>query len=311
VHSPSTASVIAIVVAVTVPLEPVLPWAVAQRPTVAAAEVADFTAVTVVPEVSVTVLRVVLEPELDPAPKSRAAMTIVEPDTDTTVPEAKEAVLALPPGAAPEGRLPPAKPDGSAPPVGAPDGRVPPPGAAPPEGRLPSPAFPPKPPEQEPLTDWVIETVVAVNEFDDEPDDEPEDATAVTQSPALIVPARTLTCWVNVVLAVHVTATWPSCWFCTCIVLPETAAMVPEAAGPPVRPEPEPEPEPPPAVADDLALGSDAAEPEPAPPPHAASVATAARPAAASATGTAARRVRLAGVAACRGRWMSMRSLSG
>jgi hypothetical protein len=37
---------------------------------------------------------------------------------------------------------------------------------------------------------------------------------------------------VKVVAEVQLTAIWPSCWLCTCIVAPETAAISPLAAGP-------------------------------------------------------------------------------
>jgi hypothetical protein len=41
-----------------------------------------------------------------------------------------------------------------------------------------------------------------------------------------------VTVWLNFVESLHETATWPFCWLCTCIVVPLTAATVPDAAGP-------------------------------------------------------------------------------
>jgi hypothetical protein len=88
---------------------------------------------------------------------------------------------------------------------------------------------PPNPPVQLPLTGWLTVTAVAVNEVAVA---EPEVVVAVTQSPALTALAARVTCWVNFVVAVQVTATWPVCAFCTCRVEPETAAISPDAAGP-------------------------------------------------------------------------------
>src|ERR1700733_612360 len=147
VHLPLTGSVTAILVAATVPVESALPSAVTQRPTVAAAAVADRTVVILVAEVRVTVLFVVV-PTLAaglapaPGPKLREATTMVEPETDTTEPVAKAPVLA-----APDGR---AK-------LRVPDGR----GRAwkldPGDGTAP----PPNPPKQRPLTAWLTVTAVA------------------------------------------------------------------------------------------------------------------------------------------------------
>jgi hypothetical protein len=108
-------------------------------------------------------------------------------------------------------------------------------------------------------------------------DDVPEVAIAVTQSPALIELAARVTCWVNLVEDVHVTAIWPLCWFCTCIVVPVTAAICPDAAGP--RPAPVPAPEPAGALEDEPSVGAVvvAAVSADDEPPHAANVSDAPR----------------------------------
>jgi hypothetical protein len=190
-----TALVTAILVAATAPVESVLPCAVRHRPTVAAAEVADCVVVILVAEVRVTVLFVVV-PGLAaglapaPAPKLRDATTMVEPETDTTEPVAKAPVRVEPPDGAPEGR------------AKLPDGR----GRAwkldPADGMAP-PKPAPNPPVQRPLTGWLTVTAVAVNEVAVA---EPEVVVAVTQSPALTALAARVTCWVNFVVVVQVTA---------------------------------------------------------------------------------------------------------
>jgi hypothetical protein len=271
VQTPLTGSVTVMLVAVTDPLESVAPRAVAHRPTVAAADVAACSLVILVVASSVTVLLVVAA-VVEPEPKSAEAMTIVEPDTETTDPEATEPVRVVPPPAAPEGGVPP--------PVGAPLGRVPP--LAAPLGRAPVP--PPKPVVHELFTAWVTVAVVAVNEVAVV---EPVVDVAVTHSPAVIELAAPATCWVNVVEADQLTAIWPFCWLCTCIVVPDRAAMVPEAAAPPP-------PDRAPAAEDAAAVGdpdwlADAELEEP--PPQAVSVMTAAMPAAATATLRATRRL--------------------
>src|SRR3984957_5879029 len=199
VHLPLTGSVTAILVAATVPVESALPSAVTQRPTVAAAAVADRTVVILVAEVRVTVLFVVV-PALAvglalaagvapaPGPKLREATTMVEPETDTTEPTAKAPVLA-----APDGR---AK-------LRVPDGR----GRARALDRADGKAPPPNPPKQRPFTAVLTVTAVAVNEA---AVSEPAADEAVTQSPALIEPRLRVTCWVNFVAAVQVTATCPT-----------------------------------------------------------------------------------------------------
>ena len=73
-------------------------------------------------------------------------------------------------------------------------------------------------------------TMVAVNEV--AVADVPEGAIAVTQVPALMAASVVATWWLNFVVEVQATATWPLCWFCTCMVVPVIAAIVPEAAGP-------------------------------------------------------------------------------
>jgi hypothetical protein len=70
-------------------------------------------------------------------------------------------------------------------------------------------------------------------------DDVPDGATAVTHWPALTADMVVVTVWLNFVESLHETATWPFCWLCTCIVVPVTAATVPDAAGPTGRDAPE------------------------------------------------------------------------
>jgi hypothetical protein len=82
-----------------------------------------------------------------------------------------------------------------------------------------------------PSTAVLTVSVVAVNDV--AAASVPDGAIAVTQSPAFTAVRVVVTWWLNFVDALHATATWPVCWFCTCIVVPEMAATVPEAAGPP------------------------------------------------------------------------------
>jgi hypothetical protein len=86
---------------------------------------------------------------------------------------------------------------------------------------------------QDPFTGDVTLIRAAVNDVADE--GVPDGAIAVTQSPFLIFATVVATVRLNFVLAEYVTATCPLCWFCTCTVLPLTAAMSPDAAGPPNR----------------------------------------------------------------------------
>ena len=164
---------------------------------------------------TVTVRLVVAELSV---PKSRAAIITVDPDTDVTFPAAT-APMADRPDGNPDGTWPDGNPDGNWP-DGNPDGRCPFPG-------------PRKPPKQVPLAAEATVSVVAVNEA--AVADVPDGATAVTHSPARTEPSVVATAWLNFVDAVQETATWPDCGFCTCIVLPDIAATVPEAAGPPRR----------------------------------------------------------------------------
>lgn len=83
---------------------------------------------------------------------------------------------------------------------------------------------------QEPFTGELTTTVPAVNGA--VADEAAEVEIATTQSPAFTADAASATVCRNFVLALQVTATWPFCWLCTCIVLPEIAATVPAAAGP-------------------------------------------------------------------------------
>jgi hypothetical protein len=198
VHSPFTGSVIETLVAVTAPEESLLPWADAHLPTCTAAAVADCSVVIFVVAARVIVLSVVAVDAVDPCPKVRAATTSVPPDTDTTDPLANAVCVPAPAVRAPLGNEPGERvPDGRAPdgkaPVGAPDGRAP----------------PPNPASHVPFAGLLTETVAAVNVL--AVDAVPELATTVTQSPATIVLASTLACWVKVVVAVQVTATWPFC----------------------------------------------------------------------------------------------------
>jgi hypothetical protein len=54
---------------------------------------------------------------------------------------------------------------------------------------------------------------------------------AVTQSPTATAEAGTVTIWLNRVVGVQFTVTWPACWFCTSIDCPVMAATEPEAPG--------------------------------------------------------------------------------
>jgi len=263
VQFPSTGSVMLMEVAFTAPVESAVPWAVAHRPTLTAVDVADRSPVILVDAVSVIVLFVVVALPLVavlPADrvKSRAATTIVEPDTETTDPLAMALVRApvrLP--AAPDG-----KPEGRAP-----DGRLRPDGRGPP--RKPP---PPNRPWHDPLVVPVTETLVALKLL--ALGDVPEGAIARTQSPALIALAASVTCWVNFVAEFHVTATWPVLWFCTCIVLPVTAAIWPDAAGPNAAPAFAPD-----ALEDEPSVGVEVAAglADDEEPPHAANVSAAPR----------------------------------
>ena len=72
-------------------------------------------------------------------------------------------------------------------------------------------APPPKPPPHWPLVAVLMVTMVAVNEV--AVADVPEGAIAVTQVPALMAASVVATWWLNFVVEVQVTATWPLCWF--------------------------------------------------------------------------------------------------
>jgi hypothetical protein len=203
-----TGSLIRTLVAVTVPVESAVPCAVTHLPTFTDCEVVGCCVVIFVCASTVTV-RALVAPA-DP-PNCRAAITSVEPSTDDTVPVAN----------APPPRCP-------SPPVGAPLGRCP-------VGRWPPPAAPPAPPPHCPLTGALTLKEVAVKDVLDDPgdgddvgdDDDPDDVdgpVATTQSPALIAVTVVVTGWLNVVDGVHVTATWPACWLCTCMVVPAIAA---------------------------------------------------------------------------------------
>jgi hypothetical protein len=201
-----TGSLIRTLVAATVPVESAVPCAVTHFPTFTDFEVVVASVVMSVFESTVTVT-VLVEFE----PTCRAAITSADPETEPTVP------LATAPGADGPGPL-----GGPAPP-GAPDGA--------PVGGCPS-TGPPATPHV-PSAWAAITSVVAVNDVADA--DVLDGAMAVTQSPARTAARVVSTMWVNLVARLHVTATWPVCGFCTCIVVPEIAATVPEAAGPPCR----------------------------------------------------------------------------
>ncbi len=74
-------------VAATVPVESALPWAVTHSPTFTAADVVAASMVIFVPEPIVTVFCVVCGAALVGL-KLRAATTIVDPDTEVTLPMA-------------------------------------------------------------------------------------------------------------------------------------------------------------------------------------------------------------------------------
>ena len=57
------------------------------------------------------------------------------------------------------------------------------------------------------------------------------DGVTSTQSPTSTSADRAATSWVNFVVDVQLTATWPSCWLCTWAVEPLTAATLPAAPG--------------------------------------------------------------------------------
>src|SRR5262245_3381856 len=189
-------------VAVTAPVESALPSAVTHLPTLTDAAVVAASVVIFVSEVTVTVLFLV-----PLSPNCRAAIASVLPVIEVTLPDATAPPRNRPHGK-PEGRAPDGKPEGRAP-DGKPDGRAPPPMAHAPEPTM---------------------RLLAVNDVASK--EVPDGATAVTQSPALIAASVVAIWWVNFVDDVHVTATWPTCGFCTCIVVPLIAATVPDAAGP-------------------------------------------------------------------------------
>jgi hypothetical protein len=198
--------VIRTVVAATVPDESAAPCAVTHLPTCTDVDVVDASVMIFVLVPAVTVLFVVA---LASAPNCRAAITSVEPDNETTLP------AAIDPTCGRFVRVPDGNPDGRCP-DGKPDGRCPPP--------------PPPNPVHVPFVEASSVSVLAVNEVAES--DVPDGATAVTQSPALIAASVVVTWWLNFVDDVQATATWPDCGFCTCMVVPSTAATVPDAAGP-------------------------------------------------------------------------------
>jgi hypothetical protein len=123
-----------------------------------------------------------------------------------------------------------------------------------------------------PFTGALTVTDVAVIGADDE-DVVPDAAVAVMQSPALTATTVVLTWWVNLVEVVQLTATWPLCWFCTCIVVPVIAAIVPNVPGRFAPPKPPPLPVPPlgATAAGDVLEPPPLPLPDDEPPPHAVS----------------------------------------
>jgi hypothetical protein len=200
VHRPLTGLVIRTFVAATVPVESALPWAVTHSPTLSELDVVEAAVVIFVLGAMVTVIFVVPPVE----PNRRAVITTVEPDTDDTAPDAMVPIFGRPDGTWPDGTLP--------------DGKI----VGPPVGRPPARS-------SQPL-DGLIDNEAAVNDVADS--DVPDGATAVTQVTTLTAAMVAATWWLNFVADDHVTATWPDCGFCTCIVVPSIAAMVPAAAGP-------------------------------------------------------------------------------
>lgn len=178
-------------VAATVPLESAVPCALTHLPTCNEVEVVDATVLITVlaPAVTVTEVGAALDPL---APRCCAATTIVEPETELTVPVMNDPAPAARPGP-PEG-----KPDGRPPP---PVRGVPPPAAPPPP--------PPKPALHVPFTGAVTVTVAAVKA--DAEEVVPVAAAAVRQSPALIVDRAAVTVWVKLVELLQDTATCPLC----------------------------------------------------------------------------------------------------
>ena len=146
---------------------------------------------------------------------------MVEPLMAVTLPEAK-AKLAKPPvgkwrADVPLGASPPPK-----------DGRVAPPDPPPPKRPNPPVPAPPNPPVQVPVDEAeLIDTDVALIAV------EPFFGCCpltVTQDPTDSALSEAVAVCEKVVVDVQLTAVWPVLGFCTCMLVPETAATVPVAA---------------------------------------------------------------------------------
>lgn len=99
-----------------------------------------------------------------------------------------------------------------------------------PDGGVPTGPLPVKPPVHVPFVVAVTCTDVTFA-VPDAADDE-ADSLATTHSPTFTAASVPVTSRVNVVVPVQLTAVCPDDWLCTCMVLPETAAIRPDAAGP-------------------------------------------------------------------------------
>ncbi len=189
------------------PVESAGPMLTTQRPTLTSAAVAFAVRVHVVSPVVVT-----LTVEVSDSPGRVDSISNPVPSTAVTWPK------------------PPIAPRRGASPDGAPSGGLPC------STRGPSP-WPRMPPVHEPPTAVMIRTVAAATVVVSSEDWASRSGIAATQSPTFRSVAAAVTCWVNAVFEVHVTATWPP-WPCTWAVEPDTAATLPEPPGPPWPPGP-------------------------------------------------------------------------
>jgi hypothetical protein len=219
-HCPFVAGRLATADAVTAPASSGVPRAVTHCPTARSRAAPGTVRVHVVADVVLTVTGAVEGVAVDPAPDATAATVSVPPATAVTRPATGRcppmplplAPGPRPPGGAPVGRV-----------LGAPDGR--PPGAPGPPTRTCA---------QEPSTAAVTSTdsaVTAVAGAAGAAVVPSATGRTVTQLPTFATVAAAATVRVNRVLGVQVTATWPLCCDCTCMVRPEIAATRPRAPG--------------------------------------------------------------------------------
>jgi hypothetical protein len=223
---PSTFASIAMLLAATAPVSSVLPMAVTHSPTTNADDVAltvleYFVAEVVVTVMSVTVGEAELDGEaLEPKARRRLSTTKVLPSTLVISPLAPNAPRLNPP--APGDRLG----RGAALPLANRPAKPP----APP----PKPVPPPKPPVQDPLTASLSTTVSAATVVlvDELPDELPVPVAgrATAHIPTFTSAAVAVTVFVMRVLDEYVTAVCELV-FCTCSVLPVSAAISPDAPG--------------------------------------------------------------------------------